>query len=274
MKTCPACQTQYTDDTLQFCLQDGTPLMPARQADTPTAVFNASPSWQQSEMTHVAATQPKKAGSKMAIVVAATVLVMLVLFGAVGIGAWLYFRNPQTETANNISVKANIPIQLSNTNVRPSFTLQISPSGTPSPTRTANTSMPTNTVDEGQARSEVSQRLISWKSSAESLDLDGNMTHYAGIVDYYRKSGASAAFVRADKLRAFTRFDSINIKLTNISISVDQATQEATVTLDKEWDFEGRKSSSGKVKQLLKLSKISGQWLITAEKDMKVYFTR
>ena len=274
MKICPACQTQYTNDTLQFCLQDGTPLMPARQADTPTAVFKAPPSWQQSEMTRVAAPQPKKTGSKMAVVVAATVLIMLVLFGAVGIGAWLYFRNPQTETANNISVKANIPIQPSNTNVRPPSTPQISPSGTPSPTRTANTSMPTNTVDEGQARSEVSQRLISWKSSAESLDLDGNMTHYAGIVDYYRRSGASPAFIRADKIRAFTRYDIINIKLTNMSISVDQATQEATVTLDKEWDFEGRRNSFGKVKQLLKLSKINGQWLITAEKDMKVYFTR
>ena len=85
---------------------------------------------------------------------------------------------------------------------------------------------------------------------------------------------ASVAFVRADKLRAFTRYDSINIKLTNISISVDQAGEEATVTLDKEWDFKGNGSSSGKVKQLLKLRKFNGQWLITAEKDLKVYFTR
>jgi len=28
MKQCPTCQSQYTDDTLQFCLQDGSPLKP------------------------------------------------------------------------------------------------------------------------------------------------------------------------------------------------------------------------------------------------------
>lgn len=271
MKTCPACQTQYTDDTLQFCLQDGTPLMFARQADTPTAVLKEVPSWQQSQATQVAATQPQK-GSKMAFVVAATVLVMLVLFGAAGIGAWLYFRDTQTEAANSISAKTNVPIQIPNTKVRPTSTPQTSPAATPLSTRPANTSAPAN--DESQAEKEVSQRLISWKSSAESLDLDGNIAHYAGIVDYYRRNGASVAFVRADKLRAFTRYDSINIKLTNISISVDQTGEEATVTLDKEWDFEGKGSSSGKVKQLLKLRKFNGQWLITAEKDMKVYFTR
>ncbi len=271
MKTCPACQTQYTDDTLQFCLQDGTPLAYTRQSDTPTAVLKDSPSWQQSQATHVAATHPQK-GSKMAIVVAATVLVMLVLFGAVGVGAWLYFRNPQTETANNISVKANIPTQIPNTNVRPPSTPQTSPYATSQSTRTANTSLQAD--DESQAQKEVSQRLISWKSSAESLNLDEYMAHYAGIVDYYKRNGASLAFVRADKLRAFTRYDSINIKLTNISISADPTGQEATVTFDKEWNFEGNRNSSGKVKQLMKLRKINEQWLITAEKDVKVYFTR
>jgi len=271
MKICPTCQTQYPDDTLQFCLQDGTPLAFASQAHTPTVVLNKPLEWQQSQVTSVAATQSKATGSKMAVAVTVTVFIMLMLFAG-GVGAWLYFRNSQTETAKNTTT--NIPIQSPNANNRTSPTQQVSPSVTPSPTRTANTSMPTNAVDESQARSEVYQRLVSWKSSAESLDLDEYMAHYAGIVDYYRRDGASVAFVRADKLRAFTRYDAINIKLTNISISVDQPGQEATVTLDKEWDFEGNRSSSGKVKQLMKLRKFNGQWLITAEKDLKVYFTR
>ena len=93
-------------------------------------------------------------------------------------------------------------------------------------------------------------------------------------MDYYKRGGANRAFIRADKQRAFSRYDSIDFKLTNISISVDQGGQEATVTLDKEWNFDGEENSSGKVQQLLKMKKSNGQWLITAEKDLKVYFTR
>ncbi len=270
MKICPACQTQYTDDTLQFCLQDGTPLAFASQTRTPTLVLNEPPSWQPSQITSVSATPSQKKGSKTFIVIAATVLVMFVVFGAVGIGAWLYFRNPQTETAKNTTDKPNAAVQLPNANTR---TIS-SPQTTPSPTRTANASVPANTADQSQTRNEVSQRLISWKSSAESLDLDENIAHYAEIVDYYKKEAASVAFIRADKIKAFSRYNSIQIKLTNISISVGQPEQEATVTLDKEWNFEGDKNSSGKVKQLIKMRKINDQWLITAEKDLKVYFTR
>lgn len=271
MKTCPACKTQYTDDTLRFCLQDGTPLMFTGEIDTPTVV-SKEPAWE-SQVTRVAPVRPKK-GPRMAIIVAAAALAILALIGAAFVGTWLYFRNAQAGTANNIAVKANVPAQIPNTNVRPPSTLQTSPTGSPSPARTANTSIPADPVDESEARSEVSRTLMSWKSSTESLDLDENLAHYAGRVDYYKRNGASQAFIRADKLRAFSRYDSIDFKLTNISISVDPTGQAATATFDKEWNFEGDQTSSGKVQQLLKLKKVNGQWLIIAEKDLKVYFTR
>jgi hypothetical protein len=271
MKTCPACKTIYTDDTLKYCLQDGTPLAFPLETEIPTVVKDPT-AWE-SQVTHVASAPPKK-GPKMAIIVAAAALAILALIGAAFVGTWLYFRNAQTGSANNISVKANVPAQIPNTNVRPPSTSQTSPSGSPSPTRTANTSIPADPVDESEARSEVSRTLMSWKSSTESLDLEENLAHYAGHVDYYKRNGASQAFIRADKLRAFSRYDSIDFKLTNISISVDQSGQEATATFDKEWNFEGDQTSSGRVQQLLKLRKINGQWLITAEKDLKVYFTR
>ncbi|MFN0277306.1 MAG: hypothetical protein ACKVRN_01760 [Pyrinomonadaceae bacterium] len=278
MKICQACQTQYSDDEQQFCFQDGTLLTFMNQADIQTVVLNETetatvrgqmhqPStWQQ------APAQPQKTGSKMAVAIAATVFAMLLLFAA-GIGAWFYFKSAQTETAKSTTNK-NSAIQSPNLNTRTSPTLQISSTATPSSTRASNTSVPTTDVDESEERNEVFQKLSTWKSSAESLDLDENIAHYAGTVDYYNKSGASSAFVRADKLKAFTRYDSINIKLTNVSINVDTAGEEATVTLDKEWNFEGAKNSRGKVKQSIKMRKIDGQWLITAEKDLQVYFTR
>lgn len=278
MKICPACQAQYSDDEQQFCFQDGTLLTFMNQADIQTVVLNETetatlrgqkhqPSaWQQ------APAQPQKTGSKMAVAIAGTILAMLLLFAA-GIGTWFYFKSAQTETAKNTTNKNSV-IQSPNVTTRTSPTPQISSTATPSSTRPANTSVPTNNPDESKERNEVFQRLSSWKSSAESLDLDENIAHYAGVIDYYKKNGASSDFVRADKTRAFTRYDSINIKLTNVSIDVDPAGEEATVTLDKEWNFEGVKNSTGKVKQLIKMRKIDGQWLITAEKDLQVYFTR
>jgi hypothetical protein len=35
MKRCPTCQSTYTDDTLRFCLQDGTPLVSVGRGDGP-----------------------------------------------------------------------------------------------------------------------------------------------------------------------------------------------------------------------------------------------
>jgi hypothetical protein len=42
MKRCPACKRAYTDDTLRFCLEDGTPLEPDR-ADAATLVMPSAP---------------------------------------------------------------------------------------------------------------------------------------------------------------------------------------------------------------------------------------
>ncbi len=278
MKICPACQAKYNDDTQQFCFQDGTPLIVARQADTPTLIISETETvaarreqsaWQQNQSVQVADAQPQKTRPNMALAIGVTVLAMLILFAA-SVGGWLYFRKPANElvmTATNNNIR--LPEQ--NTNARIISTPQASQSAKPSPTQTSNTSIQINSVDQSQEQNEIFQRLLSWKSTAESLDLDGYMGHYAETVNYYKKDGASLAFVRADKLRAFSRYDSIKIKLTNISISVDPSGMEASAKMDKAWDFAGAKNSSGKVKQLIRLSKINSQWFITAEKDLYVY---
>jgi hypothetical protein len=41
MKRCPTCNRNYTDETLRFCLEDGTPL--ASEAPPPTLVYGAPP---------------------------------------------------------------------------------------------------------------------------------------------------------------------------------------------------------------------------------------
>jgi len=226
--------------------------------------------WRQGQNPYVTAPGSQKTRSNTAVAVVMTALGMLLLFGAAGIGAWLYSRSSQPDVyvsgdrdalPNTNTVAASTPLPKTSP----------SPAKTPAPTpaRDVETS-----PDNVQTRIEIQDRLDSWNKESESLDLDTYMTHYAPTVDYYNKTGASRADVRRDKQRAFSRYDSVSINLTNISITTATDGQTATALVDKEWDFQGNGSSSGKVQQMLRFAKIDGEWLITAEKDLKLFYKR
>lgn len=302
MKTCPNCQTQYTDDTLRFCLQDGNLLdgvPPTQQATVSQAGQEMETVARQaretndsqvtqfrpplSEVTHVSSLRPQpSSGSKMAIAVAATSLAMLVIFGIAGIGLWLYFRDKGGDLGvKNGNVAAITPTPVSNVK---SLTTPV-PTPTPAlPTPTPaygnenvrppawNTPI-TPPVDTAQASRDISQQINSWRSYAESGNLDSQMRTYAPTVDYYRKRGASREFVRADRERAYRLFNSMSISITDMNVSVGDSGDTATAVFDKEWVFEGSRRSTGKVRQQLELRRIDGRWLITGERDVKVYYT-
>jgi hypothetical protein len=100
------------------------------------------------------------------------------------------------------------------------------------------------------------------------------MSGYAPTVDYYRRRGASAQFVRADKARAFNRYTSMRVNISNLDVSIDPAGEGATATFDKEWTFSGGGTNTGKVRSELRFRLIGGRWLITGERDVRVYYTR
>lgn len=292
MKNCPKCGVVYPDDTLRFCLEDGTPLLGESVSDSPTLVLNEqetvvarsgaarisvpigpgnSAQWQNSQVTRVATAIPPGSGSNSLLVGVIIALVLVIIFGVLGVGGyWLLNRNADV-TARNTTGTPN-PL---NSNGLPS------PAASPSATRTPSTAVnannvaaPPSAVDDQQVRSAVSQRLNSWKSQAEALDLNSYMSHYAPTVDYYNKNGSSLSAVRTDKMKAFSRYGSIRVNLSNMSVTTDPSGQTATAVFDKEWDFQGNGSSSGKVKQMMRFRKIDGQWLITAEKDLQLYYKR
>jgi hypothetical protein len=294
MKQCPSCQSQYTDDTLQFCLQDGTPLQFApglpektlsygeqetvvgnrqsNQINTPN-VTNPT-GWNPQQYSSNAGFQPpeKKSGAPVAVFL--TAFVMLLLFSFASIGAWLYLRGARPDENTNLLLAKKKP---------DSETVSNTMTTAPSKPTTMATVTPTNSnaaanatiapVDKEQIKRDVSQKVYSWKSAAESLNLNSYMSNYAGTVDYYNKKGASLATVRADKQRAFSSYSSIQITLGNMNVTPDASGETATAVFDKEWVFSGAKYSAGKVQTQLKLKKISGQWLIAGERDLKVYYT-
>lgn len=289
MKVCPQCNAQYADDTLSFCLQDGTLLTGGPQADTPTVIlgetetFVARSSYPShtppaSEVTRVQAFEQPRTGSNTALAVALTAGGMLLLFGVIGIGAWLYMRDPGPVVANTGANTLTPPTTLNsnlspgtpaaNTNVQPSpaSTVSMAP---------ANTNTLTQPVDASAIRAEVTKEIYGSKAARDSRDLSGYMSYYADTLDqFYTKRGVSRAFVRADKARHFADYTSMQSNYSNMDITVSPDGQTATAVFDKEWNFSGAKTSSGKVRSQLVFKRINGRWLITTERDVRVYYTR
>ena len=297
MKQCPNCQTTYADDSLQFCLQDGTPLAQipnqnsadyfSTESETivspkrvepirfePPSSYQPTnqPNWEPSQPVIVEQREKKK--SKTATIVVLSVLGTILLLGLGGLGALLYFGNKRTQVAagtntaaQNRSPNTNAANQNTNVNL-----------ATPSPTATptAQPTQPTLKPDEVRAiTGDVKDVVDDWKYSTENRDLDTHISQYADTVDFYKAGRVNVSRVRADRARAFAAYDSISINTDNVKVAPDASGEKATVVLDKEWNFEGaEKSSSGKVQQQLTLNKVNGRWLITGEKDLKVYYTQ
>ncbi|HEY0458230.1 MAG TPA: hypothetical protein VGC97_03695 [Pyrinomonadaceae bacterium] len=295
MKQCPTCQSQYTDDTLQFCLQDGSPLQFAapqqsktvsygeqetvvsnRQSSQINAPHVTNPTdWNPQQYQSNAGFQPPEKKSNPTAAVLLTAFVMLLLFSFVGIGMWLYLRGVRSDDGGNqfIAKKRPDSERMSNSSV---VSTAPSPSATTMPsTSSSNANAVTNStpVDKEQIKREVSQSINAWKSATESLNINNYMSYYAPTIDYYNKKGVSIATVRADKQRAFSAYDSMKITLSNMTVTPDASGETATAVFDKEWVFNGARYSAGKVQSQLKLRKINGQWRITGEGDLKVYYT-
>jgi len=206
----------------------------------------------------------------MAVIAVLAMLLIVVIAGAVGI--WIYLKNKESVTnSNNANVNVNGSLFGNSKNMPTPFpTIATSP--TPTPTWVPYPT-PAN-VDREHARQEVSQTVYGWKSLAEARNLDAYMGNYGDTIDYYNHGGASRSYVRSDKARAFTMYDSIRVNLSNMNVSVDESGNNATAVFDKEWDFQGSRNSSGKVQSQLKLRNVNGRWLIVGERDLKVYYTR
>ncbi|MGI8787159.1 MAG: L,D-transpeptidase Cds6 family protein [Pyrinomonadaceae bacterium] len=292
MKYCPNCQTEYADDTLQFCLQDGTPLVASanqssdfeREAETlvspkqvepirfepPSSYQTNQTGWQSSQPVIVEQQrEPKK--SNTAMIVALTILGTILLLGIGGTGAWLYMRNSQREIAVNINAAPqNRPTNSNAANANQNTNANLA-TPTPGASPTPEATLPPK---EAKAVAEDIKNVIDdWKDASENFDMDEHLSHYAPTVDYYKGGRVSVDKVRADKQRAYDQYDSIDINIDNLKVTPDGSGKKATAIFDKKWKFKGdEKYSSGKVQQQLQLERVNGQWLITGEKDLKVYY--
>ncbi len=295
MKRCPACQNTYTDDTLQFCLQDGVPLEHAEpEADeqetvlrpgVPEAVTvdikSARETGSSMPPSYKTEERPSQ-GSRTVIAILLTVLVMLVVFGIIGLSAYLYVNrekrtasatNINSESANGIESRAESDSTNQNSATKPAATIDaVTKPTAPPATQTPETS-PTETPDPTKIKKEVSDRIYGWVSLAEARNLGPYMDFYGDRIDYYRKRGASRAFVRNDKSKAFSKYSTIRIRISSLSVSPSNDGQTAEAVFDKEWLFaDADTRQTGKVRSRVVFRNIAGNWKIVSERDLKVYY--
>ena len=137
------------------------------------------------------------------------------------------------------------------------------------------TSAPIADQSASSADVEIRNSLEGWAQTSRNRDVDGHLQYYADTLDfYYNRTMVPSSKVREDRTRAFAKFNNISVQLSNINIQLDSTGQRATVTLDKTFDFRGDNNAffNGSVQDLLALTKLGGSWLITGEKELKVYY--
>jgi ketosteroid isomerase-like protein len=125
------------------------------------------------------------------------------------------------------------------------------------------------------ADADIKNSLKGWAQTSRNRDIDGHLQYYADTLDfYYNRTMVPASKVREDRSRAFAKFNDISIQLANINVELDSTGQRATVALDKTFDFRGDNNAvfNGAVQAQLALTKLGGAWLITGEKELKVYY--
>ena len=91
MKQCPTCARTYADDTLAFCLDDGTALLAPIDPQQTLRIPAARPTdWPVTP--YASGTQPAPSKSKWPIIILVTLLVVGLLAGAIGLAIFGYAR--------------------------------------------------------------------------------------------------------------------------------------------------------------------------------------
>lgn len=305
MKRCPVCQSVYSDDSLRFCLQDGAALesasassdefktwvlpegLPVSNDQAPTevldsaadaAIFPRQPSptaphkpRDTNPITAQAVAGQPKTRSTTAVV-ALTIVVTLALIALGGGGAWLLLRdNKATPQRNDNAGNLNATIASNNqNNTQPNANATVSPSpkvtAKPVATPTPSPPPPNPATEEGAVRT----ALNSWLASFRARDINAYMARYASVLEaYYLGRNVGVARVRGDKERAFAKYTTIEVWLSNVQVQVDTSGQRAVVTFNKSWRFTapGINPYTGSGGNRFTFKKIGGQWLIVGEQD-------
>ncbi|HEY0380291.1 MAG TPA: nuclear transport factor 2 family protein [Pyrinomonadaceae bacterium] len=312
MKRCPTCQRRYADETLNFCLEDGTSLLEVNPSTDetltleageppPTEVLDpalmptfgtrpakpAAPTARQQaratlreEVQNFApgAAAPPPARSTTSVVMLSVVATILLL-ALGGLGAWLLLRDTGGGTEVVRDGDSNVrPTPTSTPDLRGGNTS--TPAASPRPTSATPTPTPQPTPtptprDTGGARGEVAGALEGWRRTMTSPDVNAHMAYYADTLHtYYNAKNVGVQMVRNNVARAFSAYETFDVRIDNLEIEVDSSGTSAVATFDKTFAFRGGggKTYEGSGRSSFWFERVGGRWLITGEKDLKIYY--
>lgn len=117
MKYCPSCQITYADESLRFCLQDGTglrefsenapmPTQDMRELETVVRQNPVTSDWEPNRITQGAAIEPEVKTFKTLLTVIVTALVMCIFFGGIA-AVWVFLGNKGAENKNLSGINAS-----------------------------------------------------------------------------------------------------------------------------------------------------------------------
>ena len=153
MKVCPTCDTTFTDDSLSYCLHDGTQLVSGESEPT-VVIERAVPT-----VPNAVPAKSKNTGLLIGLIV------VILIFAIAVIGAaLLFFYNRKPDT--------NVTVRTANNNTSPtpkSATPKPSPSTTPASTPSPATD-PAKTDENSDDSDEVTP--ISWTTSGSTFKTD------------------------------------------------------------------------------------------------------
>ncbi|HEX6190300.1 MAG TPA: hypothetical protein VFZ40_19755, partial [Pyrinomonadaceae bacterium] len=120
MKRCPKCQRAYEDETLRFCLEDGSPLFDARDSEAPaTEILPARgtptlkstgptvPSYQDVSPPRPEIREPRSSNPILTVGVVAIVLLLLALVAIAGIFVFRQSREKEPEVVRTATPSAS-----------------------------------------------------------------------------------------------------------------------------------------------------------------------
>ena len=279
MKYCPSCLNQYTDLTLKFCLQDGTPLsaMPERKQSTidtvafsqpvtaasflPTSDFRIEqPPQNRTQQNIKPDAVPKAKRTSKALVALAVIVPVLTLSGAGVASGWFLLKdrlNAMSEKteASQDDQAASAPVPVA--------------SAVP---ETIKANDPAST-DAEAIKAEITNAVEQWKDLTEGHNAEKLSQMYGEKVDYLGTTGVSNAEIRATVQKLFDAYSDIDLQISNLSVAVDSEGQAATAIFDNEWDYEASpKLSSGKAHTKLHFQRSGSDWKIVSERQLKIYY--
>jgi hypothetical protein len=120
----------------------------------------------------------------------------------------------------------------------------------------------------------VQKTLAQWTNTMQDGDLPGFAGCYAtSAAPYYLRKTATRSEISADQTKILRIYPAIR-KYTVTNLSYESVTPSRVVlSFDKEWELIGRHTYAGKNRERLELQPSQGQWQITAESELKVYWT-